>query len=184
MMKGAFLLRLTTISPLALFTALMIFLSACSSAPEIPPSPLAQRGGNFDTTASITYRELSATARITRETPRSCIVTFTSPQSLAGITFVFWGDRVDLNYGALSFTFDPNSVPGGAVASIAAGAINSVLSGKGLEVDYTNGVLTLSGKLESGEFLLQIDGGDGSLLTLSVPEQELEIEFLGFTFLD
>jgi len=84
----------------------------------------------------------------------------------------------------LSFTFDPNSVPGGAVASVVVGAVNSALSGKGLTVEHTDGSLTLSGRLESGDFLLRLDSNDGSLLTLSIPEQELEIEFLGFTFLD
>ena len=170
--------------PALLLAVIMIYVSACSPGPQMPPSPLVNCSGNFDTTVGISYRELKATARITRETPQSCVVTFTSPPSLAGITFVFWGDRVDINYGDLSFAFDPNSVPGGAIASITVGAINSVMGGKGLAVDHTDGVLTLSGRLDSGDFLLRLDDGDGSLLTLSIPEQQLEIEFLGFTFLE
>ena len=176
--------RICYLLPITFLLAIPVFLGACSSGPDEATSPLAERSGYFDTTANITYRELSATARITRDSPRSCIVTFTSPESLSGITFVFWGDRVDLNYGMLSFTFDPNSVPGGAIASVMVNAVNSALSGKGLIVEHTDGSLTLSGRLESGDFLLRLDGGDGSLLTLSIPEQELEIEFLGFTFLE
>jgi hypothetical protein len=111
-------------------------------------------------------------------------VTFTSPESLADVAFVFWGDKVELNYKAMSFTFDPNSVPGGAVARIAVGAINTALSGKGLAVQYTDNALTLSGTLDSGDFILRVDQNDQSLLRLSIPEQQLDIEFVNFTFLD
>jgi hypothetical protein len=163
---------------------LLVSMAACSSGVIPPKNPLDEQSGNFDTIANISYKELSASARITRENPRSCSVTFTSPESLADIAFVFWGDKVDVNYKALSFTFDPNSVPGGAVASITAGAINAALSGRGLEVDYIDGALTLSGTLDSGDFSLRVDQNDGNLLMLSIPEQRLEVEFVNFTFLN
>ena len=164
-------------------TVLLLALTSCSR-PKTPETLFEGHSGNFDTTANISYRELSATARITRETPRSCSVTFTSPESLADVAFIFWSDRVELNYKAMSFTFDPNSVPGGAVARIAVGAINAALSGKGLAVQYEDSALTLSGTLDSGDFILRVDQNDQSLLRLSIPEQQLDIEFINFTFLD
>jgi len=168
---------------LLICATLLLTLVSCSR-PKTPENLFEEHSGNFDTVANISYKELSATARITRETPRSCSVTFTSPESLSDIAFVFWDDRVELNYKAMSFAFDPNSVPGGAVARIAVGAINTALDGRGLAVEYTDNALTLSGALDSGSFTLRVDQNDQSLLKLSIPDQQLDIEFVNFSFLD
>ena len=164
--------------------AFVLSLTSCSPKEKTPEDLFEGHSGNFDTTANISYKDLSATARITRETPRSCSVTFSSPESLADVAFVFWDDRVDLNYKAMSFTFDPNSVPGAAVARLTAAAVNSALSGKGLAVQYADNALTLSGALDSGSFTLRLDQGDQRLLKLSIPDQQLDVEFINFTFLD
>jgi hypothetical protein len=160
--------------------------AACAlrQAPQSPANPLVSHVGNFDTTANITYRDLKATATITQETPQSCAVTFSSPASLQDMSFVFREGVVDLGYKGVSFTFDPESLPGGALAKIAVAGVNTAMKDDGVTVDYTEGVLSLSGLLESGEFTLRLDPENGNLMKLLVPAEDLEIEFVNFTFLD
>ena len=164
---------------------LPLIFSACSrSTGPTDKNILMDRTGNYETTASITYKDLQATAQISRETPRSCSVMFTSPKSLADMSFIFYEDAVDLAYKGLSFSFNPGSVPGGAAAKIAVELINRSMRDDGVSVDYSAGILTLSGIMESGEFSLRLDRENGNLLTLSVPAEDLEIEFINFRFLD
>jgi hypothetical protein len=99
------------------------------------------------------------------------------------MAFVFHGDTVDLSYKGLSFSFDPQSLPGGAVAQIAVSSINRAMKDDGITMDYSAGALTLSGIMESGEFTLRLDKENGNLIKLWVPSEELEIEFANFTFL-
>jgi hypothetical protein len=160
--------------------------AACAlrPTPKAPTNPLINHIGNFDTTANITYRDLKATATITQETPQSCAITFSSPASLQDMSFVFREGVVDLGYKGVSFTFDPQTLPGGALAKIAVAGVNKAMKDDGITVDYTEGVLSLSGLLESGEFTLRLDPENGNLLKLLVPAEDLEIEFVNFTFLD
>ncbi|MCL2055733.1 MAG: hypothetical protein FWH02_00765 [Oscillospiraceae bacterium] len=163
---------------------LAVSISACQKAAVKHQNPLLKQSGNFDTTANIKYRDLHATATITRETPGACSVSFTSPASLADMSFVFHDGVVDIAYKGIGFTFSPNSLPGGAVAKVAVAAINKAMRDDGLEVEYTEGALILNGIMENGAFTLRIDPESGNLLKLAIPAQQLEIDFFGFNFLD
>lgn len=167
-----------------LIVAFLLGLCGCAAGGGTPGNPLPEHSGNFDTSATISYKDLKATATITQETPKACAVTFTSPPSLTDMSFVFQGETVELGYKGVSFTFDPATLPGGAVAGMTVSAINKAMKDDGISVDYTAGVLTLNGVMESGEFSLRLDAENGNLLKLSVPAEELEIEFVNFTFLE
>ncbi|MDL2233593.1 hypothetical protein LJC63_08480 [Ruminococcaceae bacterium OttesenSCG-928-L11] len=183
---GSFIRQIAVVLAVGL---LCLGIVSCSNrqkllTPAKPENPLPAHSGNYQSSASIRYGELEATATIIQETPRACAVTFTSPPSLADMSFVFQEGVVDLGYKGLAFTFDPHSVPGGAVAKVAVSAINKAMKSDGVAVDYSDGALSLSGVMESGEFVLRLDAENGNLLKLLVPAEDLEIEFLNFTFLD
>ena len=150
-----------------------------------PPAPaLEERSGNYTTTAKMTYRNLALTAIISRQSPQSCAVTFTSPESLKDMAMVFWSDRVDLSYKNAGFSFDPKSVPGNAAAQLAVGAMNTAMRGEGVMVGYTDQAITVKGMLDSGEFILQLDRTAGNFITLSIPAQRFEMEFFDFSFFE
>ncbi len=169
---------------LALICVITLSFSGCKSKTLNPKTPLSGHTGNYTTSAKISYKELKATAHISQETPSRCSVTFESPPSLAEMAFVFQEDSVDLNYKGLSFQFEPDSVPGNAVAKLAVTAINKAMRDDGLFVKLDDGTLEVNGVMESGEFVLKVHGKTGSLMKLSIPAEELEIEFDNFAFLD
>lgn len=170
---------------IVLTAALCLGLAACSGGPPEPPqAPLAGRSGNYNTQAVIRYKELSATAIIAQKTPESCSLNFTSPDSLKDMAFVFHRDSVDVSFKGSSFRFDPRSVPGGAVANVTVTAISKALQDDGITVNRTDQGTELTGMLGVGEFTLSLDPESGSLVKLSVPSEELEIEFQNFRFLD
>lgn len=170
----------------SLVLAFLLLFCGCGTTGENVPgkTPLAEHSGNYRTTAHINYKDLKASASISQETPSSCSVVFESPPSLKEMAFVFRQDSVDLSYKGLSFSFNPDSMPGGAVAKLAVSAINKAMKDEGLNVALDGSALEVTGMLENGEFSLKLDGKTGNLLKLSVPAEELEIEFVNFQFFD
>ncbi|WRS27622.1 hypothetical protein U6B65_00425 [Oscillospiraceae bacterium MB08-C2-2] len=171
-----------------LLLALLVLLTGTGCAKKQDtqkPSPDVSAALNapFSTSANISYKELAATAVLSRETPQACTVTFSSPASLKDMSFMFTQDLVTIRYKGLSFDVDPADIPTSNAARIAVAAINKVTSDQGLTVDYTDTALAFSGVMESGAFTLKLDRENGSLLKLSVPSEELEIEFVSFEFL-
>ena len=175
----------------ALFAGIVYFIHPLlfqrnqGAEPVTPQNAKALRHftGLFETTAHITYRDLSAIARIVQDTPEACTVTFSAPDTLKNMSFVFRQDQVKVSYRGLSFDFDPGSIPGSAVAKAAVSSINAALQKEGLALEQLSGSLSLTGSSESGDFTLLIDTESGDLLKLTVPSQELEIAFENFTFL-
>jgi len=145
---------------------------------------LQNLSGNFDATANINYKGISATATITQDSPLSCLVAFTAPDTLKDMRFEFSRDSVEVSYKGLSFDFDPSSVPGGSVANLAVSAINKVLLKEGLALSYEDGALAVGGSNENGAFTLVLDEETGNFLKLSVPDHQLEIDFSNFAFLE
>lgn len=173
------------IAALLLVAAVSIgLLAGCGEkSPAKSEQPLAEHTGNYQTTANINYKDLKATAVICQDIG-SCSVSFTAPASLKDMAFVFGEDAVDVSYKGLGFQFDPQSLPGGALARIMTSSINKAMRNDGISVTLTDSGIDLTGMLDVGEFTLQLDRDSGNILKLSVPSEELEIEFLNFRFLD
>lgn len=163
----------------------ILLMAGCGkAAANLPKRPLSGHTGNYETTADISYKGLEATAILSQESPGSCSVSFTAPASLKDMAFVFNEDSVDVSYKGLSFQFDPQSLPGGALAKIMTSSINKAMKDDGITVSADETGIDLTGVLDVGEFTLRLDGQNGNLLKLSVPSEDLEIEFLNFRFLD
>lgn len=172
-----------------LVSAFFLILTQCNKNGGTPFPPagnqiLKKLSGNFKTTARITYRGLTATAEITQDSPESCTVAFSAPDSLNGMSIHFTSESVEVSYKGLGFAFDPTALPGASVAKTAVSAINTALRDDGLKLEQLEGTLSVAGTSDSGAFTLLLEPDSGRLLKLSVPQQELEIEFENFAFLE
>jgi len=182
------MMTLRKIIPIAAVLVLAAFLIFFLTRPKDAASAredkiLGQLSSQFDTTANISYNGFNATATISQQTPLSCQVVFSEPESLKDMAFSFAQDKVEVAYKGLAFSFDPSSVPGSAVAKMAVSAINKVLGKEGVQVNYTEDALEVSGETEAGAFTLLLDPENGNMMKLSIPGEQLEIEFENFTFL-
>lgn len=175
-----------------IFAAVFFFLiSSCtrhntkgsdSNSFTLPFSDSApQLSDTFEATAVIRYKDFDATAVIHQDA-QACSLSFTTPDSLKDMSVTYGDAGIDLSYKGLSFTFDPSSIPGGAVAQMMMSAIGEAIRG-GVEVDLKDDAALYSGVIDAGPFTLTADKETGRLLYLSVPRAELEIEFTEFTIL-
>lgn len=138
----------------------------------------------FETTANIKYKDIEAAVVIVNTPPKTCTVEFLSPKGIKGMSFFFEGNDISIDYNGMSFTFNPNTLPGGAVAKMVVSTINAATSKEGVTVALEKNVLEIAGESEAGAFILKLDRDNGNFIRLSIPENEFEMEFVNFNFLE
>ncbi|WP_308754327.1 hypothetical protein [uncultured Anaerotruncus sp.] len=139
---------------------------------------------SFQTTARVRYGELETEMTIYKKPMNCAVVTFQSPESIRDIKMTFFTDKVTVQYGDLSFDFTPDSVPGKAASKMILSALNAALNDQGVRFEEREGKLVVTGAIEEGEFSLVIDGENGNILKLSIPQNDFEAEILNFRILE
>lgn len=186
--KQAFIKKLNTVliaTVCVLSCVLVISLFNNSSIKKANKEKLIEKVNSpFSTSANIKYKDIIAAATISSETPKTCKVLFSSPKSIEGMSFILSDEEVFVDYKGMNFSFDPNSLPGGAVANVVVAAINSATQKDGVTVEVKENVLEVSGESDAGEFILRLDKSNGNFLKLVLPENDLELEFVNFKFLE
>lgn len=139
---------------------------------------------SFQTTAKVRYGELKTEMTIYKKPMNCAVVTFQSPESIRDIKMTFYTDKVTVQYGDLSFDFTPDSVPGKAASKMILSALNTALNDQGVRFEEQDGKLLVTGTIEEGDFSLVIDGENGNILKLSIPQNDFEVEILNFKILE
>lgn len=160
--------------------------TGCSKKQNMPKSNITDELTKpFESTVAIKYKDIDATAKIAKQAPGYCKVTFDSPETLKDMAIEFTVDKVKIDYKKLHTSFKPSSLPGSAVSKLLVSAIDSATQKDGVRVQYKDDVLLLKGEMEenNAEFILRIDPKNGNLIRLSVPSDEFEAEFSNFVFI-
>ena len=168
---------------LPVMLACLLLFTSCG-AKQAVKNPFKGKSGNFITAAAIRYKGLEAIATISQVEPSSCSFVFEAPRPVAGMSFVFSQDDVDVHYKGMNLIFARDFMPYGAVANVTVQALGKVINDEELTVNAESDTPEIRGMAQTGEFILKIDRDTGEIAKLSVPAQELEIEFHNFRFLD
>jgi hypothetical protein len=150
----------------------------------LPVSPLLAHTGNYEASAVIRQGDFRAEAEIARLSPASYHLCFTEPGHLAGMTFTYRQDGITVEYSGLSFPFDAQSIPTGAIAEVITSALSRSIEQNSVTTEHTETGAVLSGEIDAGSFRLGLELGTNQPRKLFVPTEELEIEFTDFIFLD
>ncbi len=170
----------------ALTVILALALVACGKQKAVTERNIADELTRpFESTVSIKYKEINATAKIAKQTPGYCKVTFASPEALQDMAVEFTVDKVNIDYKKLHTSFNPSSIPGSAVSKMLVSAIDSATKDNGVRVEYKDDILLVTGQMEDGAggFILRMDAKNGNLIRLSVPGDDFEAEFSNFNFI-
>lgn len=166
----------------ALLCAAVLVLCACSAG-GVEPKTAAENlaSSSYNTRAVVQYQDIKADIEMIKEEQR-CLITFASPDSLKDLSFDYAGELVTVKYAGLSFSVNPDSMPGQALSSMLISTLNSSLADRGVSVEDTGGAIRILGQNDDSEFELLLDRKNGNALSLSVPEDELSLEFYNFSF--
>lgn len=155
-------------------------LGACSKAPE--RRVLRDLPNYYDAAVTIVCEDFSATATLRRETPASCAVSFTSPETIEDLSCTFAQEGVKVSYAGLDFSFG-TALPPNAVAGLIVSALDEVLGAQELVAQSPDGPFTVEAGADSAAYTLTLDKETGAPQKLVFSEQGIEIAFDLFTFL-
>ncbi len=163
---------------------LCLLLTGCGKSPQSAKQntkALNVFTGNFEAEASIQYKGIDCSAKINRS-PQEFALSFITPDTLEGMEVLFSQDKVEIRFKGLTFDFAPTTMPAQAVAALIMSAVDAVCKRDGLQVEESNGLLLVQGQAGGNAFTMEMDAQTGAITKLSIPAQELTVQFDSFAF--
>lgn len=137
----------------------------------------------FSTSARLSYNGVDAQLQIAGEgAGKSYTLSFTEPPSLKDVQMEFTEEKVNVAYKGMSFGVKPNALTDGMAGEILTETIRSAFAGEDVSVECGDGVIAVTGRIDSGDFTLRLDGATGNFLSLALPDSDFYMEFSGFEF--
>lgn len=156
-------------------------LSGCgtpeSSLPPTAESVAQAVSQSFDAAAVIKMGGIEAEADLNRTESGVCTFQFHKPAALDGMTITLDRDTIGLSYLGLSVKADSEKVLSSSMTKAIVASINAAAEPNGVTVGVDGTAILVSGTTESGDFTLRLDQKNQSMLTLSIPNLDLECHF-------
>lgn len=135
---------------------------------------------NFLCSAHVKYGNMDVDLNLSRKGQSYYVVDIVSPDVLKGFQFSWEGDKSTISYRGLSMELGGDSLPAKALAGTLIKTLNAVLKPAGLTAKVDGGVVAISGSNDAGDYTVKLNEKDGSLISISVPGQNLEASISGF----
>ncbi len=136
-------------------------------------------GNGFTCRIQADYKDMDVKGTLTRQTAGTLKLTFSAPESLAGMTALWDGESVELEMNGMSFSVDPQTIPESALGEEIVAVLDAAIRGEG-ERHQESGKLFINGSGDNGAYELVCDAKTGVPLSLSVPSIPLAVTFSEF----
>jgi len=170
-MKKVFVILLSVI----LFTSCAVSDNNITKSEE--EKILSSLNGNFDIQAQIKMGEIKAEADINRTKEGTGTIKITNPRNLSGLTFSFDKEDVTVSFLGLSLKLDNDDILNSSLTKGIIASINKAATPHGVTLSADGNIITAKGETDSGDFSLLIDRNNKTLISLSIPELNLECTF-------
>lgn len=159
-----------------LTAAAAICLTACSVANVGSSSRKNGLGCGFSSEVSITLDRLEAEGEVKRFGEGSWEIEFSEPNTLSGVKLEFSEGNVLASYKGLSFSVPQSAVPVKAMMLNLIKAVEDNAGAEELTGEENDGMLSVKGNLDGGEYILTVDG-EGLLSSFEMPNNKLKMRF-------
>lgn len=166
---------------LALLVPVLLLFTACRQDAGWKKPAAARLAGGFTCTADAMWKGTHYQVRLTRLPSGAFTLVFLQPAGLKSLQFETGGGELNIRFGTLSLSVDPESVPQTALYRALQQAFAQAVSPDAVRAASQNGRKTLSGRTAAGDFTLTLGSGYVPL-ALEIPAQKLSLSFSGFTF--
>ena len=130
----------------------------------------------FSAEVSITIDRLEAEGKLVRYGEGVWEIEFSEPNTLSGVKLEFSEGNVMASYKGLSFSVPQSAIPVKAMMLNLMSAVDSNAAAEELSGDEKDGLLSISGSLDGGDYTLTVDG-DGLLSGFEMPNNKLTMKF-------
>ena len=159
-----------------LTAAAAICLTACSVADVGRSSRKNSLGCGFSADVSITLDRLEAEGAVKRFGEGVWEIEFSEPNTLSGVKLEFSEGNVIASYKGLSFSVPQSAVPVKAMMLNLIKAVDDNAGAEELTGEENDGMLSVKGSLDGGEYILTVDG-EGLLSSFEMPNNKLKMRF-------
>ena len=149
---------------LSVLAALYALMLAACSVPDMPGGEGSSRenrlGLPFEAAMTLTLDRLEAEGTVKHTAAGDWEAVFETPSSLSGVTLSFSraDGTVTASYKGLTFSVPKSALPVKAMLLCLISAAEENAALEKLSGTETDGMLTVSGRLDSGEYNLTVDG--------------------------
>ena len=133
----------------------------------------------FQVDAKLTVDETQAEASISRYGDQAWDVTFSQPDSLAGVQLAFLDGQVTASYKGLSFSVPQSAMPVKSMLSIFSEVAGELDGQKELDCVKEGDTCVVEGSVEQGSYTLTLDQ-QGIPLKFEMPNQKFEMQLTNF----
>ncbi len=159
------------------FAVFMIFcLTSCSSPMKNTEKRQNNLNCSFTSKALISLDKLNADATIKRFGDGMWEAEFESPNTLSGVKLTFMDGSVSADYKGLNFSVPRSALPVKAMLLNLIDAVDENARNEELKGSENEGMLEISGCLESGDYTLSVDE-NGYISSFAMPNNLLSITF-------
>ncbi|MBO5164620.1 MAG: hypothetical protein J6B75_11050 [Ruminococcus sp.] len=158
----------------------LFVMTACSSPMNNSTKRENNLNSSFTAKMTVVLDKLTAEGTITRSSDSIWEAEFESPNTLSGVKLCFEGNTVNASYKGLSFSVPKSALPVKAMLTNLISAVDAAAREEQLQGTESEGLLNISGTLESGDYTLSIDD-KGCIHSFEMPNNLLKIVFTEVT---
>ena len=149
-----------------LLVLVLVLCLSCSRPGKTPSKP--DIPADISVTASIDYQGKTYEANVTK-TASTYVVEMAAPPMLKGLRWSFDGMNTEISYKGIKADLGDKSLLSGAISNAIIGAINNAAGDSGVKVSTKGSDYRLSGRTESGDYILSVDKSTGEIKKLEIP---------------
>ncbi|MDO5559480.1 MAG: hypothetical protein Q4F95_07760 [Oscillospiraceae bacterium] len=116
-------------------------------------------------------------AVISRIGPGAWEAEFTSPETLSGVKLSFMDSEVTASYKGLAFSIPKSAMPVKSILTYFVKAADDLALADGYEGTVKDGVMTVKGNLDEGEYEMKFDEKTGNLLAFIMDNLKVTMDF-------
>lgn len=159
----------------------ILFFYGCSAKGSVTEQSYeklaAQMQRPFEAKAKIKAGEMEICADFNKTAPGYAVMTITQPQSISGMTLKYNGEDITVGFKGMEIELSEKSPITQGLIKLLVNAVDKSAQASGVKISAENESLTLSGKGESGTFNIVLDAKTHSVVSISLPDCELECQF-------
>lgn len=168
--------RCKTIILLAVVACFLV--PGCAKKQETPFIMNENLPNGFSATVTFTVSGVTAVADIERSASETLSLTLTEPKSLYGISFILDKETAKASYKGMELDLGSDGLITKLAISSMLKAVNAVLEQKNIKAQRVENAIVVSGTKENMDFTATLDPKTGMLVSLSIPNLDLNASFI------
>lgn len=138
---------------------------------------------SFDSICSFSVGEIKGKLSLGKRENEHYSLVFLSPSSISNMKFEIEGDKIIIGYKGIEKEMDKSELFSSSVIKIISACLSSTEIGENINITSGKDCIEVTGATDDFNFKLLLNKDTMDMLSLSVPEEDLELKFENFNLI-